>query len=204
MWARARLSGALPACWQKSLCGQRWEAVEGNWLLLTRGCQNGDAAAVHFQFQLADWNLPPGSPVSQAPFSEPMVWKTWFNSCSMPFIRFSISPNRLSVASYWRSNCASLWVECSVSWYYGRAVETPEKTKGGRKKKATSLMTNKFLEEKKERNRKDFNNSHLCWDVFFLSFSGANDSAVARKTTAINEKLQLFSNRLHDQCFTQK
>lgn len=33
-------------------------------------------AAVHFQFQPTDWNPPPGPPVSQAPFSEPMVWKT--------------------------------------------------------------------------------------------------------------------------------
>lgn len=87
---------------------KQWEAVEGNWLLLTQGCQNGDGTAVHFQFQPVDWNLPLGSPVSQAPFSEPMVWKTWFNSCSMLFIRFSIPPNRLSVASFWRSNCASL------------------------------------------------------------------------------------------------
>lgn len=103
--------------WQKSLCGQRWEAMEGNWLLLTRGCQNGDGAAVHFQFQPTDWNPPLGSPVSQAPFSEPMVWKTWFNSCSMLFITFSISPNRLCVASHWRSNCASLWmVECNILW----------------------------------------------------------------------------------------
>lgn len=96
---------------------KQWEAVEGNWLLLTQGCQNGDGTAVHFQFQPADWNLPLGSPVSQAPFSEPMVWKTWFNSCSMLFIRFSISPNRLSVASFWRSNCVSLWMEeCNILW----------------------------------------------------------------------------------------
>lgn len=98
-------------------CGQQWEAMEGNWLLLTRGCQNGDGAAVHFQFQPTDWNPPLGSPVSQAPFSEPMVWKTWFNSCSMLFIRFSISPNRLCVASYWRSNCASLrMVDRNILW----------------------------------------------------------------------------------------
>lgn len=74
-------------------------------------------AAVHFQFQPTDWNPPLGPPVSQAPFSEPMVWKTWFNSCSMLFIRFSISLKRLCVASYWRSNCASLWmVECNILW----------------------------------------------------------------------------------------
>lgn len=28
---------------KRLFCGQRQEAVEGNWLLLTRGCQNGDA-----------------------------------------------------------------------------------------------------------------------------------------------------------------
>lgn len=36
---------------KKSLCDRRWGAVEGNWLLLTRGCQNGDGSAVHFQFR---------------------------------------------------------------------------------------------------------------------------------------------------------
>lgn len=59
--------------------GLLWSAMGSNGGKLTfidTRLSEWGRAAVHFQFQPTDWNPPLGPAMSQAPFSEPMVWKT--------------------------------------------------------------------------------------------------------------------------------